>query len=72
MLNAIIKRLHLPFQLNHRRDRIAMYAALSIPLGLIMALTKLAMGLMFFSSWLLIFGIYYIVLIVFEIITLWR
>lgn len=72
MLNAIIKRLHLPFQLNHRRDRIAMYAALSIPLGLIMALTKLAMGLMFFSSWLLIFGIYYIVLIVFKIITLWR
>ncbi|WP_225047684.1 hypothetical protein [Lacticaseibacillus kribbianus] len=72
MLNAIIKRLHLPFQLDHRRDRIAMYAALGIPVGLIMALTKLVMGLLFTSSWLLIFGTYYVVLLAVKSTTLWR
>lgn len=72
MLNAIITRLHLPFNVDHRRDRVALYAALSIPIGLIMAMAKLVMGLMFFSSWLLIFGTYYAVLLVFKIIILWR
>jgi hypothetical protein len=72
MLNFIIHRLNLPFHLDHRRDRVALYAAVSLPIGLVMALTKLVMGLLFLSSWLLIFGTYYVVLVVFKLIALWR
>jgi hypothetical protein len=70
MLNAIIRRLHLPFNIDHRRDRVALYAALSVPIGLLMAVAKLVMGVLFFSNWLLIFGTYYLILLIFKIVTL--
>jgi hypothetical protein len=70
MLNAIIQRLHLPFNIDHRRDRVALYAALSVPVGLLMAVAKLVMGVLFFSNWLLIFGTYYLILLIFKIVTL--
>lgn len=72
MLNFIIERFHLPINLDHRRDRIALYAALSVPISLLMAATKLLLGMVFLSSWLLIFGVYYTVLLAVKVLALWR
>ncbi|MFT8384237.1 MAG: hypothetical protein ABF639_10115 [Lacticaseibacillus paracasei] len=72
MLNFIIQRLHLTIKIDHRRDRIALYAALSVPVGVIMAAAKLLMGVVFLSSWLLIFGVYYTVLLAAKVLALWR
>lgn len=72
MLNAVIQHLHLPFNLDHRRDRVALYAALSVPIGLILAATKLIMGIVFLSSWLLIFGTYYTILLAVKVLALWH
>ncbi|WP_203633033.1 hypothetical protein [Lacticaseibacillus suibinensis] len=72
MLNFIIERFHLPINLDHRRDRIALYAALSVPISLLMAATKLLLGVVFLSSWLLIFGAYYTVLLTVKVLALWR
>ncbi|WP_054750955.1 hypothetical protein [Lacticaseibacillus thailandensis] len=72
MLNMIIRWLHLPVKVEHRRDRIALYAALSVPVGILMAVTKLVMGIVFFSSWLLIFGLYYAILLSVKVLSLIR
>lgn len=45
------------------QDRIVLFGALSTPVSLVMALIKLILGLVYLSTWLLGFGLYYLVLV---------
>lgn len=44
-------------------DRMALFSAVSLPFGLLVALVKLVLGVAFGSAWLLLFGGYYLVLV---------
>lgn len=67
-----MKLFQLSNKVPHKRDRIALYATLTLPAGLVMALTKLILGVLVASSWLLVFGSYYLVLLFAKTLALWR
>lgn len=70
--NALIDKHNLRRHITEKADRVVLYNAASTISNSLFALIKLAVGLVFWSLWFLIFGGYYIILLAIRSYFLWR